>query len=93
MNRSAIPFHRDLTNGSGLSKYLRGHNLLIPAITSLPTDGALTAIWTGGTPQTIVVGQDGVVMKAWPGAYSQPVKAEVERYFSVTLPIDVASSP
>jgi len=78
---------------AGLGKYLREYNLTIPAVTSLPNDGVLEAVWIGGTPQTIVVGPDGVVMKAWSGAYGRPVKTEIERYFGVTLPIDVTSSP
>jgi hypothetical protein len=73
----------------GLSKYLQEHELAVPAIMLPPTSAAFSDIWKAGTPQTIVVGSNGAVVKAWPGAYSGAVKAEVERYFGVRLASDV----
>nr|WP_164981586.1 TlpA disulfide reductase family protein [Silvibacterium dinghuense] len=39
-----------------------------------------------GTPETIVVGPDAKVMRAWQGVYIQQNQAEVEKYFGVKLP-------
>jgi hypothetical protein len=38
------------------------------------------------TPETIVVGDDGKVTRVWTGAFSGTGRAEVEEFFSVTLP-------
>jgi len=40
----------------------------------------------GVTPQTILVGTDGVVKKVWLGALTATQQSEVEKYFSVRLP-------
>lgn len=37
------------------------------------------------TPQTIVVGSDGKVEKVWPGAFNSETKAEVEKYFGISV--------
>jgi len=39
-----------------------------------------------GTPETLVVGADGRVEKVWTGAYLTPTRAQVEKYFNITLP-------
>lgn len=38
------------------------------------------------TPQTVVVAQDGRVVRCWLGAYVGTTKAEVEEYFATRLP-------
>ncbi len=38
------------------------------------------------TPQTVVIGTDGTVQRAWVGAYTENRVAEIERFFSVKLP-------
>jgi hypothetical protein len=40
----------------------------------------------GGTPQTLVVSEDGKVMKNWKGAYMSNIQKEVEDYFHIDLP-------
>lgn len=40
----------------------------------------------GITPQTIVVGKGGEVLKVWSGAFTGSVKPEVEAFFSIQLP-------
>ena len=59
------------------------------------TYGGIDAIWDlpsamrkkfGGTPQTVVVSATGNVTKNWVGAYDGALLAEIEDYFSVTLP-------
>jgi peroxiredoxin len=38
------------------------------------------------TPQTVVVGPDGIVKKVWQGAFSDEGQADVEHYFTIKLP-------
>ncbi len=38
------------------------------------------------TPQTVVVGPNGRVLRSWTGAYSGSSKSEIEDYFAVRLP-------
>ena len=38
------------------------------------------------TPQTLVIGSDGRVVKSWIGAYIGNTKSEIEQFFSVQLP-------
>jgi len=40
----------------------------------------------GGTPQTIVIGSDGKVLRVWSGAYMGRLKQDVEKYLYVSLP-------
>jgi hypothetical protein len=40
----------------------------------------------GLTPETLVVGSDGTVQKAWQGAYQDRIQQEIEHYFGVKLP-------
>lgn len=37
-------------------------------------------------PKTIVIGDDGTILRSWVGAYRVEVKQEVEEYFGVKLP-------
>jgi hypothetical protein len=39
----------------------------------------------GGTPTTLVISPDGVVVQSWPGAYTAKNKTEIEGYFQVKL--------
>ncbi len=39
-----------------------------------------------GTPQTLVISNDGHVIRNWQGAYSGKLKSEIERFFGVQLP-------
>ena len=76
----------------GLEAYLDRHALPLPVVTEILDAAIFDRIKAGGTPQTIVVGQDGIVKKAWRGAYRAATKAEVEQYFGVTLPITVGGT-
>jgi hypothetical protein len=40
----------------------------------------------GSTPQTIIVSLDGKILQNWVGAYTGDRRAEVERFFGVSLP-------
>ncbi len=68
-----------------LTEYVTGHQLNFPIYTDLPF-GPLQQYKLGGTPQTIVVSQRGVVMKTWSGAFADETLKDVESYFQVRLP-------
>jgi hypothetical protein len=44
------------------------------------------AFGLGATPQTIVLGSDGVILKNWRGAYTGSLLHEVDSVLSVQLP-------
>jgi peroxiredoxin len=77
----------------GLGAYLTGHGLALPALAGVTDPKALKLLRAGGTPQTIVVARDGTVVRFWQGAYTVETKADVEKYFQVSLPVAVAPSP
>jgi len=75
----------------GLKEYVSTHDLHFPvyAVHDLP---ALRHVWSGVTPQTIVVSAAGRVIHSWNGAYSGSIKSEVELQFGVRLPGFVKSA-
>jgi peroxiredoxin len=64
----------------GLSEYLKEAGLEMP-IYSLPSDTDLHNYHFGGTPETIVIGADGIVEESWEGAYGGQNYAEIRRFF------------
>jgi peroxiredoxin len=64
--------------------FLRSRGVTVPVI--VPSDGTRVEYSLGGTPQTIVVGRDGRVLRSWQGAYTGKNAAEISEYFQVTLP-------
>lgn len=68
-----------------LTEYVTEHKLNLPIYTELPY-GPLHQYKLGGTPQTIVVSPEGVVMKTWSGAFADETQKDVESYFQVRLP-------
>lgn len=64
---------------------LNGSRLSLPYLTSVDPD-TLAAYGFRSTPQTVVVGQDGRVLKSWTGAYQGAQAQDVARYFDVKLP-------
>lgn len=80
-------------SASNLPQYLSDKQLKVAGLSALPREQAFDLIRAGGTPQTIVVGRDATVLKYWQGAYSGSTKADVERYFNVTLPVEAAPAP
>jgi hypothetical protein len=66
--------------------YLRDRRIVFDVvITGLPEVATRDYRFTG-TPQTVVVGTDGVVLASWPGAYVAAQASDIERYFGVDLP-------
>ncbi len=68
-----------------LIDYVTGHKLNFPIYTDLPLFPT-REYKLGGTPQTIVVSPQGVVMKTWSGAFAEETQKDVESYFKVRLP-------
>jgi hypothetical protein len=57
-----------------------------------PREDTLKAYHMIAVPQTIVVGPDGAVTQHWIGAYTGPLKTQVEGFAGVALPgVEVAS--
>jgi hypothetical protein len=71
-----------------LKGYLSLNNLSLPAVFPLvgenPTLNGITI-----TPQTIVVGPDGIVQQVWFGAYTKDLKKNVESFFRISLPVEI----
>ena len=51
-----------------------------------PDSRTITAYKLSGTPETILVSSEGVVLKVWKGAYGDSTQRELEEYFHVKLP-------
>lgn len=68
-----------------LREYLSAHPLDCPVLANLPPD-IIKAYRFGGTPTTIVVSQDGRVLKIWFGAFAGETQDQIEAYFGIELP-------
>jgi peroxiredoxin len=75
-----------------LNEYRTQTGLSVPVITDDATD-IRRLLKLHGTPQTMVVGSDGKVVKNWEGAYSGATLTDIEKYFSVSLPGAVQTGP
>jgi len=69
----------------GLPEYLAKNGLTMPVYIDL-SEETRKAYKMGGTPQTIVVSHDGVVLQSWMGAYAGEQQKQVEEYFGLKLP-------
>jgi len=69
----------------GLAQYTAKNDLHFPVYSGLSTE-AKQAYKLSGTPQTIVVSPEGIVLKNWMGAYVGDQKSQLEAFFHVTLP-------
>lgn len=72
-------------SNEGLAKYVQEKRLSFPIHTELAFD-VTAAYKLGATPQTIIISEDGKVLKQWRGAYVENTRQEVERYFGIQLP-------
>jgi peroxiredoxin len=70
---------------NALEGYVTENGLDIPVYAGVSAE-AKTAYKMGSTPETIVVSPEGKVVQAWPGAYVDKSKSQVDSYFQVTLP-------
>jgi hypothetical protein len=72
-------------DGAGLQQYWTEAGLSGDVYAD-PSPGTRDAYGLAGTPQTIVIGSDGVVAKDWKGAYTGGLQAEVSSWLDVQLP-------
>lgn len=70
----------------GLAGYVEKDGLGFPVLSRLSAQTA-SAYKFSETPETLVVSSQGRVLKVWTGAYMYGVKAEVQSYFGVSLPV------
>lgn len=70
----------------GLAEYVEKNELGFPVLSRLSTQAA-SAYKFSEAPETLVVSSQGQVLKTWTGAYMYGVKAEVQNYFGVSLPV------
>ena len=68
-----------------LSGYLQSHRFTFPVYANVAPE-SIAMLGLGVTPQTIIVGPDGRVIKNWVGAYSSSIQPQVEEFFGVRLP-------
>jgi len=68
----------------GLDEYLRARFPQVKVVT--PDARSIATYKLSGTPETILVSSDGVVLKVWKGAFSDSLQREVEDYFRIKLP-------
>ena len=88
MARGASPRLRFIglsLTSDGLREYLSQNDPGFPVCWGL-SDDVKAAYRMGGTPQTILISDQGRVLKNWMGAYSGELKKEIEAYLGVTLP-------
>jgi len=64
---------------------LRERGIPMSVLTDVDS-GILAAYGFRGTPQTVVIGNDGRVLQAWTGAFEGDQAKRVERFFGVHLP-------
>lgn len=69
----------------GVAEYQAAHGLGVPLYAGISQE-TKDAYKMGGTPQTIVVSPDGVVIANWNGAYMGKQKEAIEGFFKIDLP-------
>lgn len=68
----------------GLAEYVAQN---FPSVKVIKPDAkTITAYKLSGTPTTILVSSQGVVLRVWKGAYNDSIRQELEEYFHVKLP-------
>ncbi|MEI9972227.1 MAG: TlpA disulfide reductase family protein [Ignavibacteriota bacterium] len=72
-------------SSAGLEQYVKEHNLGFEIFRDLE-ENTQQAYGMGATPQTIVISQEGRVVKDWLGSYSGPNQALLGTFFGVSLP-------
>ena len=69
----------------GATEYAAAHSLGVPIYSGL-SEETKKAYKMGGTPQTIVVSAQGIVLANWNGAYLGKQKGAIEEFFKIELP-------
>lgn len=74
-----------ISNSIDAAEFASERALPFTCLAGIPAD-ALRRFHIGGTPRTMVLSQDGRVVKDWIGAYTTPTLKEIEQHFGVSLP-------
>jgi hypothetical protein len=74
------------TNKDGLPDYLASHPVGFDAVYVDVAQDTLRKYGLEGTPHTLLLSRDGLVLKNWPGAFPYRSGAEVASYFGIVLP-------
>jgi len=72
-------------SANNLREYMNKYGFEFPVYTDLSPKVVLS-YRLGGTPQTLLVSDDGKLVREWKGAYMGPTKKEIENYFGLELP-------
>jgi len=72
-------------SSDNLQEYVTKSDLTFPVYSDLPPDVAIN-YRMGGTPQTIVISNEGKLIKEWKGAYIGNTKQQIETQFGLELP-------
>jgi peroxiredoxin len=76
----------------GVEDFVRREDIRFPVYTDVSASDR-TIYRLGTTPETIVLSPDGKVLRSWTGAFTRdPVRSEVEQFFSVRFPPNEESS-
>lgn len=73
------------TISTDLKQYIADGHAPFP-VYQLKSQDQMRQLGLTGTPETLVVDPDAKVEKVWAGAYLDPAKEQVEKYFGLTLP-------
>lgn len=68
-----------------LREYITKNDLRFPIYAGLSPQ-VVVSYRLGGTPQTILVSDEGKLLREWKGAFMGVTKDEIEKYFDVKLP-------
>jgi hypothetical protein len=68
----------------GLVEYVRQR--FPPVKVVKPDARTITAYKLSGTPTTILVSSQGIVLRVWKGAYIENIQQDLEQYFRIKLP-------
>lgn len=72
-------------SGENLKYYVEREGLRFPVYTELPFQ-VISKYKLGGTPHTVIMSPDGLVLRSWKGAYEGPLKKTLEEFLDVRLP-------
>lgn len=94
MNRPALAALMNKVSGQYRFIHLSTEPLVQPAAgVYVIAPSTRTALELGTTPETIVLGQDGVIQQRWSGAYAGRTGRSVEAFFGISLPtIEIRSN-
>ena len=72
-------------SSNNLQEYVTKSDLTFPIYSDL-SPGVTSKYRMGGTPQTIVISNEGKLVKEWKGAYMGSTKQQIESQFGLALP-------